>query len=98
MCLQKYGKDTKAATSDEDMTAKLVESHEQRKGKEMKALRALLLVLALSVSASAGWMENDRTGNIPCDKAGDMETDKTSASDPMTAMALQLLQSVLPLF
>ncbi len=56
----------------------------------MKALKALLLVLALSVSASAGWMECGRTGN--------MESDKTSAIDPVTEIALQLLQSVLPLF
>lgn len=64
----------------------------------MKVLRALLLVLALSVSASAGWMETDRAGNIPYDKAGEMENDKTSAIDPVTATALQLLQSLLPLF
>lgn len=64
----------------------------------MKVLRALLLVLALSVSASAGWMECGRTGNMPNDKAGEMETDKTSAIDPVTEIALQILQSVLPLF
>lgn len=66
----------------------------------MKALRALLLVLALSVSASAGWMENDRTGNMPNDKAGDMDNGKTGVmpNDLVTATALQILQSVLPLF
>jgi hypothetical protein len=43
----------------------------------MKVLRALLLILALSVSASAGWMENDKTGNIPNVRAGEIHTDRT---------------------
>jgi hypothetical protein len=64
----------------------------------MKAIRVLLLVLALSVSASAGNMECDKTGNPPSGRAGIMENDKTSAIDPVTATALQLLQSILPLF
>jgi hypothetical protein len=64
----------------------------------MKAIRALLLVLAISVSAYAGDMENDKTGNMPNGKAGEMETDKTSATTPVTGIALQVLQSVLALF
>jgi hypothetical protein len=56
----------------------------------MKVIRALLLVLALSVSASAGWMDNGRTGN--------MDNGKTTISDSVRATALQILQSVLPLF
>ncbi len=72
----------------------------------MKSMRALLLVLAISVSAYAGNMENDKTGNPPsgragimeCDKTGNMENDKTSAIDPVMDLALHLLQSVLPLF
>lgn len=43
----------------------------------MKALRALMLILALSVCASAGDMENDKTGQIPCGRAGAMHTDRT---------------------
>jgi hypothetical protein len=62
----------------------------------MKAIRALMLVLALSVCAYAGDIECDRTGNMPTDKAGDMYGGKTI--DPVTATALQLLQSLLPLF
>jgi hypothetical protein len=80
----------------------------------MKAIRALMLILALSVCASAGDMPFDRDGHIPCGKAGEMETDKTGdmpngiagemdhgqarPTDMTTALALQLLQSVLPLF
>lgn len=64
----------------------------------MKALRALLLVLALSVCTYAGNMETDKTGNMETDKAGNMETDKTSASEPITEIALQILQGILPLF
>jgi len=66
----------------------------------MKVLRALLLILALSVSASAGWMECDRTGNIPNDKAGEMDNGKTGVmpNDLVATTVLQLLQSVLPLF
>ena len=65
----------------------------------MRAVRALLLVLAMSVSAYAGIMENDKTGNPPpSGRAGEMETDKTSIIDPVTDIALQVLQSVLPLF
>ena len=65
----------------------------------MKAIRALLLVLALSVSAYAGIMECDKTGNpSPSGRAGEMENDKTSVIEPVTDIALQILQSVLPLF
>jgi hypothetical protein len=64
----------------------------------MKVLRALLLVLALSVCAFAGEMECDRTGIMETDKAGDMSAGKARAIDPITEVALQLLQSVLPLF
>ena len=62
----------------------------------MKALRALMLVLAISVSAQAGWMECGRAEEMPNDKAGDMDNGKTV--DPVTETALQLLQSILPLF
>ncbi len=65
----------------------------------MKALRALLLVLVLSVSASAGIMETDKDGNQGNGgRVGEMPIDKTSTIDPVTATALQLLQSILPLF
>jgi hypothetical protein len=64
----------------------------------MKAIRALLLVLALSVSAYAGIRECDINGNPPTGRAGEMECDKTSVTDPATDIALQVLQSVLPLF
>ncbi len=62
----------------------------------MKVLRALMIVLAISVSVYAGDMPCGKTGNIPADKAGDMPCDK--ASETITEMALQLLQSALPLF
>ena len=64
---------------------------------EMKTIRALMLILALSVCAYAGEIECDRTGVMENDKTGDMSAGKTSASDPVTAITLQLLQSVLPL-
>jgi hypothetical protein len=62
--------------------------------------------VALSVCAYAGEMETDRTGNMETDKTGWMETgktgnmecDKTNSVDPVTEAALQLLQSLLPLF
>ncbi len=57
-----------------------------------------MLVLAISVSAYAGDMECDRSGYMPNGKAGIMETDKTSAIDPVTEIALQVLQSLIPLF
>jgi hypothetical protein len=65
----------------------------------MRAIRALLLVLALSAYAYAGEMPCGRTGEIPLGgKIGEMPTDKTGAIDPITETALQLLQSILPLF
>lgn len=64
----------------------------------MKAIRALMLMLALSVCAYAGVMPNELTGNMPCERTGEMPCEKTSAVDPVTEIALQLLQSVLPLF
>jgi hypothetical protein len=64
----------------------------------MKAFRALLLVLALSVCSYAGEMPCGRDGNIPNDKTGVMPNDRAGAIDPVTATALQLLQSILPLF
>ncbi|HEY0545424.1 MAG TPA: hypothetical protein VGC91_08625 [Pyrinomonadaceae bacterium] len=65
----------------------------------MKTIRALMLVLALSVCAYAdGNMPNEKTGNMPNERAGIMPNEKTSAVDPVTDIALQLLQSVLPLF
>jgi hypothetical protein len=57
----------------------------------MKALRALMLVLVLSVCTYAdGNMDNGRTGN--------MDNGKTTITDSVAVTALQLLQSVLPLF
>jgi hypothetical protein len=70
------------------MTAKAVKSHRTRKEKVMKALRVLLLVLALSVSANAGWMECGRAGEIPNDKA--------STTDLQTEIALYLLSALTP--
>lgn len=65
----------------------------------MKALRTLMLVLALSVCTYAdGNMPNGRTGDMPFGKAGVMPNDKSSAIDPVTEIALQFLQSLLPLF
>jgi len=72
----------------------------------MKALRALLLVLALSVSTFAGDIPYDKNGNmpfgkdgnIPFDKAGDIPFGKAGANALPTEIALYLLQSVLPLF
>ena len=80
-------------------------SHQQRKGKVMKAFRALLLVLALSVCTFAGEMPCGRDGNIPIDKTGDIPYDrdgnipydKAGTTDLSTDIALYLLQSVLPL-
>jgi hypothetical protein len=58
----------------------------------MKVVRALMLVLALSVSAFAG--------NIPCDKDGNQGNGGRAAEMPhiATEIALHLLRSVLPLF
>jgi hypothetical protein len=65
----------------------------------MKAIRALLLVLTISVSAYAGEMECGRTGEIPNDKTGDMDAGgRIAATDPVTEIGLQVLQSMLPLF
>jgi hypothetical protein len=64
----------------------------------MKAIRALMLMLALSLCAYAGEMPCERTGNMPNERAGVMPNDKTSAVDPVTDIALRVLQSVLPLF
>jgi hypothetical protein len=64
----------------------------------MKVIKALLLVLALSVCAFAGDMECGRTGEMENDKTGDMHAGRTSTIDPITEVALQLVQSVLPLF
>lgn len=47
----------------------------------MKAIRALMLVLALSISASAGNMECDKTGDMPNGRAGEMQTGKTGEID-----------------
>ena len=73
----------------------------------MRALRALLLVLALSVCVYAdgnipndkgGIIPNDRIGVMPTDKTGDMPCGKAGTTDLSTEIALYLLQSVLPLF
>lgn len=65
----------------------------------MKAIRALLLVLAISVCAYAeGVMPTDKTGVMPTDKTGEMDNGKISAVEPVTATVLQLVQSLLSLF
>ena len=65
----------------------------------MKCIRALLLVLALSVCAYAdGNPPNDKSGIMPNGRVGEMPNDKAAATDPLQEIALQLLQSVLPLF
>ncbi len=73
----------------------------------MKALRALLLVLTLSVSAYAdgnipfgrdGNIPFGKDGDIPCGKAGEMPFGNAGTNDLSTEIALYLLQSVLPLF
>jgi hypothetical protein len=71
----------------------------------MKAFRALLLVLALSVCSYAGEMPcgrdgnipNGRAGEMPFGKAGDIPYGKAETTDLSTEIALYLLQSVLPL-
>jgi hypothetical protein len=64
----------------------------------MKAIRALMLVLALSVCAYAGDMPNGRAGDMPNDKTGEMDNGKTTPTDSITESVLLVLQSVLPLF
>ncbi|MGH9969536.1 MAG: hypothetical protein ACREBG_17310 [Pyrinomonadaceae bacterium] len=64
----------------------------------MKVIRALLIVLAISVCAFAGDMPNDKDGNMPNERAGEMPNEKTGITDPLEEIALHLLQSVLPLF
>jgi hypothetical protein len=70
------------------------------KGKSaMKAIRVLLLVLAISVSAYAGEMETDRTGDMPCGITGDMGNGgRTAVTDPVIETAMQILQSLSLLF
>jgi hypothetical protein len=97
MSLHKCGKYTKAVISEKIRRHELVESHEHERENEMKVLRVLLLVLTLSVCTYAGDMPFGRAGNMPNDKTGDMPCGKTSAVDPVTEIALQLLQSLLPL-
>ena len=63
----------------------------------MKCIRALMLVLALSICAYAGDIPCDKTGIMPNGRAGEMPNDKTATTDPLTEIALYLLQSVLPL-
>lgn len=60
----------------------------------MKALRALMLILALSVYSYAGNMPTCLTDNMPPDAAGNMAND---VADPITEIAVNLLQSVLSL-
>jgi hypothetical protein len=49
----------------------------------MKALRALIIMLALSVCASAGGM--------PCDRIRDMENDKAGDEAPRLVEGLDIL-------
>jgi hypothetical protein len=74
---------------------------------EMKALRALIIMLALSVCASAGDMPCEKTGDMPNDVAGEMHTGRTGEMDngktgdmpnEVTEIALNFLHSMLPLF
>lgn len=60
----------------------------------MKALRALMLTLAVSVCAYAGDMPNGITGSTPVGVAGDMTN---GVADPITEITITLLQSVLSL-
>jgi hypothetical protein len=43
-------------------------------------------------------METDKTGDMPNGIAGEMDQGKADPTDVTTALALQFLQSVLPLF
>lgn len=66
----------------------------------MKTLRALMLVLALSVCVYAGEIPNGVTGEIPNGVAGNVSTTgnmPTDATDPITEVAITLLQSLLSL-
>lgn len=61
----------------------------------MKTLRALMLMLALSVCTYAGEMPNktgDAAGEMP-NVAGEMP----NATDPITELAISLLQSLVSL-
>ncbi len=53
-----------------------------------------MLILVLSVCSYAGNIPTCLIDNIPPDAAGNMETD---AADPITEIAINLLQSVLSL-
>ena len=69
----------------------------------MKALRASILVLALSVCAYAGNMDNGVTGSPANDVAGNMDNGvagnmDNGLTDSATEIALNLLQSVMSLF
>ncbi|HYH86735.1 MAG TPA: hypothetical protein VEX60_14885 [Pyrinomonadaceae bacterium] len=72
-----------------------------------KVIGVAVLITALTCSAYAGDMQNDKTGGTPSsapgeiqnDVAGDMQNGVTTTSDIQGAeIALSLLQSVLSLF
>jgi hypothetical protein len=69
----------------------------------MKALRASILVLALSICAYAdGNMPTGIAGNMPTGVAQNMENDSdgnmpTGVADPITGITITVLQSVLSL-
>lgn len=68
-----------------------------------KICAALLLACALSAPALAGEMHTDRTQPPPPpeQRAGEMHTGKDASmpvSDTLTGIALNLLQTLLPLF
>ncbi|MBV9957274.1 MAG: hypothetical protein JO360_02595 [Acidobacteria bacterium] len=63
----------------------------------MKAFRALLLVLVLSVCAFAGDMPCGRDGDMPNGKDGDIPNGKVAVPDATADVILTVLQSVLPL-
>lgn len=68
----------------------------------MKALRALMLVLALSVCSYAGDIPTCLTDNMPPAASADMDNDvagnmPTVVADPITEITVNLLQSALSL-
>jgi hypothetical protein len=92
--LQKCGKDAEAATLQENVTATLFKFHQKAKGKGMKALRALVLTLAVSVCAYAGDMPNGIAESAPVSVAGDMPN---GVANQITEITITLIQSVLSL-
>lgn len=61
----------------------------------MKALRALMLVLGLSVCAYAGNMANDFAAPPPPPPSATIESENTASTDLVAEITVNLLQSVL---